>query len=123
MSPLPRPGERVITVLRSGRIDSDRAIFGCLGGRLRLTAIGALIVQLDEISIRMVVRVENSEVLPVPLLLHYARPAPVASVPYRYDSELGVNVVTDVGGGTRPAVEGPDAPILTKSQTVVDGED
>ena len=57
------------------------------------------------------------------MLLHYAQPASKVSVAYRYDSEREVNVVADVAGGLRPAVEGPDAPILTKSQTVIVGED
>jgi hypothetical protein len=42
---------------------------------------------------------------------------------YRYDPELEINLVTDLDGDVFPAVEGPGAGLLTKSHTVVDGED
>jgi hypothetical protein len=66
---------------------------------------------------------DNSEPPAIPLLLRYARPALRASVAYRYDPELEISVVTDPGGAVRPAVNGPDSAILTKSQTVIQGED
>jgi hypothetical protein len=57
------------------------------------------------------------------LLMRYAQLELAVPAAYRYDPELGLNVITDANGNTCPAVEGPDAGILTKSQTVVNGED
>jgi hypothetical protein len=59
----------------------------------------------------------------LPLLLRYARTANAAPVNYRYDPELEVNIITGLDGDVFPAVEGPDAGLLTKSQSIVDGED
>jgi hypothetical protein len=47
----------------------------------------------------------------------------VTPVNYRYDPELEINIITDLDGSIFPAVEGPDAGLLTKSSTVIDGED
>jgi hypothetical protein len=58
-----------------------------------------------------------------PLLWRYAQVAPAVPVAYRYDPELGVNVITDADGNVCPAVEGPDAGILTKTQSIVEGEE
>jgi hypothetical protein len=66
---------------------------------------------------------DNTGQSPPPLLLQYARTANVTPVNYRYDPELEINIVTDLDGSTFPAVEGPDAGLLTKSSTVADGED
>ena len=66
---------------------------------------------------------ENSGQSPLPLLLRYAQRAESAPMNYRYDPELEINLVTDLDGDVFPAVEGPGAGLLTKSHTVVDGED
>jgi hypothetical protein len=66
---------------------------------------------------------DDSESGAIPLLLHYAQPVTAAPVAYSYDPELEVNVLVGPDGSVRPAVEGPDAAILTKTQTVVEGED
>jgi hypothetical protein len=58
-----------------------------------------------------------------PLLLRYAQPELAVRAAYRYDPKLGINIITDADGNVYPAVEGPDAGILTKSQTIVQGED
>jgi len=58
-----------------------------------------------------------------PLLLRYARPANATPMNYRYDPELEINIITDLDGSIFPAVEGPDAGLLTKSSTVIEGED
>jgi hypothetical protein len=58
-----------------------------------------------------------------PLLWRYAQVASAVPVTYRYDRELGINVITDAGGNVCPAVEGPDAEILTKTQSIVEGEE
>jgi hypothetical protein len=58
-----------------------------------------------------------------PLLVRYGRPVPVPPAPYHYDEDRDVNVVADGHGGVRPAVTGPDAGILTKSQSIFEGED
>jgi hypothetical protein len=58
-----------------------------------------------------------------PLLLRYAQAGHAVPAEYRYHSELGINVITDADGNVSAAVEGPDAGILTKSQTIIEGED
>jgi hypothetical protein len=63
------------------------------------------------------------EHLTLPLLLQYGRTANLVSVNYQYDPELEVNIIIDSHGRVVPAVEGPYAELLTKTQTVVDGED
>lgn len=66
---------------------------------------------------------DDSEPLATPFLLRYARPAAAMPAAITYDPERQVNVVVSADGSIRAAVEGPDAAILTKSQTVTDGED
>ena len=53
-----------------------------------------------------------------PLLLRYAQAPPAVPATYRYDPELGINVIIDANGNVCPAVEGPDAGVLTKTQTL-----
>jgi hypothetical protein len=55
--------------------------------------------------------------------LRYAQAALAVPAEYRYDPGLGINVITDANGNVLPAVEGPDAGILTKTQTIIEGED
>jgi putative ATP-grasp target RiPP len=57
-----------------------------------------------------------------PLLLRYAQAPPAVPATYRYDPELGVNVICDADGNVCPAVEGPDAGVLTKTQAI-EGEE
>jgi putative ATP-grasp target RiPP len=67
--------------------------------------------------------VDDPEPPAKPFLLRYARPAAATPTAYTYDPEREVNVVISADGRIRAAVEGPDAAILTKSQTVTEGED
>jgi hypothetical protein len=66
---------------------------------------------------------DNTGQSSLPLLLRYARTANAAPMNYRYDPELEINVIADLDSTICPAVEGPDAELLTKSQSIVDGED
>jgi hypothetical protein len=65
---------------------------------------------------------DNLEHSTQPILLRYAQAPVAAPVAYKYDPELGVNVITDADGNACPAVEGPDAAILTKTQSI-EGEE
>lgn len=66
--------------------------------------------------------VDNLEHPTQPILLRYAQASVAAPVAYDYDPELGVNVLTEADGNVCPAVEGPDAAILTKTQSI-EGEE
>jgi putative ATP-grasp target RiPP len=57
----------------------------------------------------------------VPLLLRFAESVPAMSAGYRYDATRQVNVVTNADGTISPAVEGPEAAVLTKTLTKAPG--
>jgi hypothetical protein len=65
---------------------------------------------------------DNLEHPTQPILLRHAQPSVALPVAHRYDPGLGINVITDANGNVCPAVEGPDAAILTKTQAI-EGEE
>ena len=99
-----------------------------LSGDDRSAAEGALLMLLDDgsplVRRAMADVFARSQEAPAAIVQALALDQPSVALPvaHRYDPGLGINVITDANGNVCPAVEGPDAAILTKTQAI-EGEE